>query len=69
MQIVRGALARLWPEVAGKKREATAEPARADRELLRRAQLALERRTLAEPVDVGKPFPATPPPRHGRLLA
>jgi hypothetical protein len=55
MQIVRGALARLWPEVAGKKREATAEPARADRELLRRAQLALElaRRTLNEPVEHG----------------
>jgi hypothetical protein len=55
MQIVRGALARLWPEAAGKKREATAEPARADRELLRRAQLALElaRRTLNEPVEHG----------------
>ncbi|MET0412996.1 MAG: discoidin domain-containing protein [Polyangiaceae bacterium] len=55
MQIVRGTLARLWSEAAGKKREAAAEPARADRELLRRAQLALElaRRTQGEPVEHG----------------
>jgi F5/8 type C domain-containing protein len=55
MQIVRGTLARLWSEAAGKKREAAAEPARADRELLRRARLALElaRRTLSEPVEHG----------------
>jgi F5/8 type C domain-containing protein len=55
MQIVRGMLARLWSEAAGKKREAVAEPARADRELLRRAQLARElaRRTLGEPIEHG----------------
>lgn len=55
MQIVRGALARLWADGGSNKREAAAEPARADRELERRARLALElaRRTLNEPVEHG----------------
>lgn len=55
MQIVRGALARFWSEGGRKKQVVTAAPARADRELQRRALLALElaRRTLAEPVEHG----------------
>jgi len=55
MQIVRGALARLWSDGGSNKREVTAAPARSDRELMRRARLALElaRRALNEPVEHG----------------
>lgn len=53
MQIVRGALARLWSDGGRKNRDAAA--VHTDPELARRARLALElaRRALSEPVEHG----------------